>query len=635
MSTESEKGKISEETPTAVQEQRFKYWKTHPINRGTTETIDTDTLENTLRNMKNGLMQNGSSVATIVKESAFDYLTYDEFKPICDQILQDPILQKNSSSRDLRSGIDLYKQFLLEYHQKEDDYKKFADLLNFFVEHNDENVRIMAKKKEGNKEDKEVQGLCHTDSKKEDFVEYWSHNGYPQLRHGFNTLSTGLKFSMCFFKSGAYATPNSTYINADGSYLNIRPSFLKGSKIISELRAGWHPVKSEEPWQKTMPALSCAVNDLDLSAEKPNRLVKQMLDLIVQLNKIDKFKHHNMTSARYNRLSERAKQLIEVRNIIFHGAPGTGKTTVARKIAAELLSVDYDNDEQLSEQLNESRQYEFVQFHPSYDYTDFVEGLRPVTTVSGNVGFQLYPGTFTKFVNQARTNPEQNYVIVIDEINRGDLSKIFGELFFSIDPDYRGKKGSVDTQYANLHSRAYKERGGLDAGQKFYIPENVYIIGTMNDIDRSVDSFDFAMRRRFTFVEITAEESAIALDYMPNGDKAPNGHKAKSLMDAVNKTIDKILGTDYLLGVGYFLRIAQSKDDKAPTELWKYHLEPLLTDYLRGMDDADTQLDNIYKAFKTPKSESTQESDSSSAQNEPTQGDDAPTDSSNSGLSKA
>src|SRR5690606_31586701 len=96
-------------------------------------------------------------------------------------------------------------------------------------------------------------------------------------------------------------------------------------------------------------------------------------------------------------------------------------------------------------------------------------------------------------------NQNNNYVFVIDEINSGEISKIFVELFFSIDPSYRGLKGAVKTQYANMYE---------DTNETFYIPENVYIIGSMNDIDRSVESFDFAMRRRFTWLEITAQESA-------------------------------------------------------------------------------------------------------------------------------
>ena len=99
------------------------------------------------------------------------------------------------------------------------------------------------------------------------------------------------------------------------------------------------------------------------------------------------------------------------------------------------------------------------------------------------------------YLSPTEIDTDKKFVFIIDEINRGEISKIFGGTFFSVDPGYRGQKGSVSTQYANLHEN----------DEKFYIPENVYIIGTMNDIDRSVDTFDFAMRRRFRFVEVTAE----------------------------------------------------------------------------------------------------------------------------------
>lgn len=206
-----------------------------------------------------------------------------------------------------------------------------------------------------------------------------------------------------------------------------------------------------------------------------------------------------------------AKDLINAKNIIFHGAPGTGKTYLAQKIAAEIVSNgecdQYDGKKLTAEQrAAQKEQISFVQFHPSYDYADFVEGIRPVKGPNG-IEFELRPGTFKSFVERAikayneYNGPKENapkYVFIIDEINRGEISKIFGELFFSIDPDYRGK-GGVITQYANLHT---------DSTEKFYVPENVYIIGTMNDIDRSVDSFDLAMRRRFRFIELKAEDRA-------------------------------------------------------------------------------------------------------------------------------
>lgn len=174
----------------------------------------------------------------------------------------------------------------------------------------------------------------------------------------------------------------------------------------------------------------------------------------------------------------------------------------------------------------------------------------------------------------------KNYVFVIDEINRGEISKIFGELFFSIDPSYRGEKGAVYTQYANMH----------ETDEKFYVPKNVYIIGTMNDIDRSVESFDFAMRRRFVWQEITAEESA------------ENMNLPKECKDRMKSLNDKIsgfegLGSSYHIGGAYFL-----DENGAPIKdyegTWNLRLEPLLREYLRGMPNADDKLDELREAYE-------------------------------------
>lgn len=402
-----------------------------------------------------------------------------------------------------------------------------------------------------------------------------------------------------------------------------------------------------------------------------------------------------------------SNNLIESKNIIFRGAPGTGKTYLAKEIATDIISNGYFDDYSLlSDQ--QKKQIEFVQFHPSYDYTDFVEGLRPKINDDGSMGFELQDGVFKKFVARAKKNlddsqksqeviekeatvqeimadyfsniefgvdeleiargtkfyitsvddkhinisiPEnkisdklslninelkemlesdsnftqvkdvtrffdklnatQNYsydlaifnaikskkieirkyitkqeklkpyIFIIDEINRGEISKIFGELFYSIDPGYRGKTGEVSTQYANLHD---------NPDEKFYIPENVYIIGTMNDIDRSVDSFDFAMRRRFRFIEIKSNERLEMLDSL-EGDK----NEAILRMEALNDEISKVeeLNENYHIGASYFLKLKVLSFD----QLWTDYLSPLLRDYVRGMYDEETIMEKFAKAY--------------------------------------
>ncbi len=308
-----------------------------------------------------------------------------------------------------------------------------------------------------------------------------------------------------------------------------------------------------------------------------------------------------------NSLEKQVAELLKSNyQVILTGAPGTGKTYTAKEVAKEMVgaktSEDATEEQKKEAKKIEEDRIEFVQFHPGYDYSDFVIGMKPMlvseegkevfanedgtlyTTDNGmkdgrwqpfsgktDVSFLWKDGIFKKFADTARGDLDHNYVFLIDEINRADLSRVFGELFSLLEEDYR---------YPNENGTGI----ALPNGENFVIPKNLYIIGTMNDIDRSVESMDFALRRRFAWREVSAKESECIIDNTIVDADA--GARLKKAMNALNLKIadpDFRLGTEYQLGGAIFKKYAKyNGQGDAFEKLWKNHIEIILKEYLRG-----------------------------------------------------
>ena len=196
-----------------------------------------------------------------------------------------------------------------------------------------------------------------------------------------------------------------------------------------------------------------------------------------------------------------------------------------------------------------------VQFHPSFDYSDFVEGIRPAKVQGDDkMSFVRMDGVFKKFCRNVieKGDKNKNYYFIIDEINRADLSKVFGELMYCLEENYRGEENKIQTQYSNLDTYEMedgvaiplKKRKDKDKDKAkdvfedgFYIPDNVIIIGTMNDIDRSVDTFDFALRRRFRWVNVDVDTTLLTSTFRSMNSKA----NTKKSDDEITEFVQKIM----------------------------------------------------------------------------------------------
>lgn len=399
----------------------------------------------------------------------------------------------------------------------------------------------------------EIGNLLDFNSKeaiKEKMKEIYDENlSYRNSAHATWQFANEMKIGdVIFVKKGMHEIIGRGVVISDYEYNMDREDTFKNIRQVD-----WtHKGKWKHPGQAAMKTLTDVtpytdyVEKLDLLFENESEEDMEEIEKI-----FPPYTKENFLEDVYMSEDEYEKLVNIIRfkkNIVLKGAPGVGKTFAAKRLAFSMMGIK-DIDRVM-----------MVQFHQSYSYEDFIMGFRPASD-----GFELRRGSFYNFCKKAEIDGDNDYFFIIDEINRGNLSKIFGELFMLIENDKRG----IPLQL-------------LYSDEKFYIPNNVYIIGMMNTADRSLAMLDYALRRRFAFYEL---RPGFSTDGFRKYQKELNNEKFNNLINCVKKLNEEILndeslGKGFLIGHSYFCNLKSTTiEDKVLNGIIEYELIPLLNEY--------------------------------------------------------
>ena len=354
-----------------------------------------------------------------------------------------------------------------------------------------------------------------------------------------------------FAKKGLYTIVGCGIVVSDYIYDSSRGTFKHNRKMNWTHKGEW-----KHPGQAVMKTLT------DITQYKD--YVQKLIDIIESngdssekepYTKEDFLNEVFITSNQYDTLTA---LLEHKKNVILQGAPGVGKTFTAKRLAYSIMG-EKDNS-----------RIEFIQFHQSYSYEDFIMGYRPTDDGS----FELKRGVFYRFCDKARNDPDRKYFFIIDEINRGNLSKIFGEMLMLIEADKRGDKLKLTYQ--------------KEDDEPFSVPDNLYIIGMMNTADRSLAMIDYALRRRFSFFEMSPGFDSEGFKGYSDSLNNDYFNALIAQIKLLNKEIEKdgSLGKGFCIGHSYFCNLTSNIcTDERLREIVEYDIIPMLSEY--WFDDRD------------------------------------------------